>query len=249
MRLRRLLALLGLPASVLAADPAALLRDALAAEARLDSRAALALFLELEPRRPADAFVLQKIAQQYSDLVVEQPDPDAKKRYARTALDYAERAVALQPDNAVNELSLAVCYGKLATYSDTRTKVDYSRQVRRHAERALALDPGYAWAHHLLGRWHREVAELSGTARFFVRLLYGGLPEASFADAVTHLEKAVALEPQVPSHAVELGFAYAAAGRADDARRSWERSLQLPARLKHDTPAQQRAMRALAGLD
>lgn len=249
MRFRCLLAALLLPVYAFAAGPDALLRDALAAEQRFDSRAALDLFLQLQPHRPDDAFVLQKIAQQYSDLVVEQPDPEAKKRYARTALDYAERAVALQPDNAVNELSLAVCYGKLATSSDTRTKIAYSRQVKQHAERALALDPNYAWAHHLLGRWHREVADLSGTARFFVKLLYGGLPDASVAEAVSHLEKAVALEPQVPSHAVELGFAYAAAAREADARRLWEAGLRLSSRVKHDDPAKQRAMRALAGLD
>jgi tetratricopeptide (TPR) repeat protein len=240
-----LLALLAL--GPLRADES-LLREALAAEARLDSQRALELFLQLQPARPTDAFVAQKIAQQYSDLIVDLPDVEEKKRHARLALEWSERAVQLDPRNAVAVLSLAVCHGKLATYSDTRTKVKYSRLVRQDAERALALDPNYAWAHHVLGRWHREVAELSGTARFFVKLFYGGLPDASLAEAVNHLEKAVALEPEVPSHAVELGFAYAAAGRSADARRSWERSLQLPPRLKHDAPAQRRARAALEAL-
>lgn len=221
---------------------------ALAAEARLDSRAALELFLALQRERPHDAFIAQKIAQQYSDLVVDQRDPAEKKRYAHLALEWSERAVQLDPKNPVNVLSLAVCHGKLATYSDTRTKVKYSRLVKENAVRALALDPHYAWAHHLLGRWHREVAALGGTARIFVRLFYGGLPDASVAEAVAHLERAVALEPQELNHALELGFCYAAAGQPDRARDSWQRGLGMPPRKKHDPAAQQRAREALAAL-
>jgi tetratricopeptide (TPR) repeat protein len=242
-----LLALLALvPPPGLADDRLARAR---AAEARLDPRAALELFLALADERPDDALLQQKVAQQYSDLVPYQPDPEAMRRQAERALHHAERAVALEPDNAVNVLSVAVCYGRLALLGDTRTKVAHSRLVKAMAERALQLDPHYAWAHHLLGRWHREVAELSGAARFAVRLFYGGLPAASPAEAVRHLERAAVLEPQVPSHAVELGFAYAAVGRPHDARREWLRAQELPSQSLHDDPAKQRARRALAASD
>ena len=248
--LRALVALgLALAALVARADSDALLRDALAAEARLDSRRALELFLQVQPQRPADALVAQKIAQQYSDLIVELPDLEEKKRYAQLALEWSERAVQLDPKNPVNVLSLAVCHGKLATYSDTRTKVKFSRLVKEEAERALALDPNYAWAHHLLGRWHREVANLGLTARFFVKLFYGGLPSASVTEAVTHLERAVALEPTELNHHLELGFAYAAAGRPTDARRAWEHGLAMPNRGKHDEAAKRRAREALPALE
>jgi tetratricopeptide (TPR) repeat protein len=225
-----------------------LVEAALAAEARLDSARALELFLQADAARPNDAFILQKIARQYSDLTTEQPDLEAKKRYAQLALDHALRAAALEPGNPVNVLSLAVCHGKLAVYSDTRTKVRYSRLVKEEAERALALDPNYAWAHHILGRWHHEVASLGVTARWVVRLFYGGLPDASPAEAVRHLERAVALEPGELNHHLELGFAYAALGRATEARTAWRRGLAMPDRGRHDAPAKHRARQALADL-
>ena len=225
------------------------LQRALAAEARLDSAAALALLLAVERDRPDDPLVLQKIARQYSDLVVDQTTRAEKKRHAQLALAYAERAVALAPDDPVNVLSVAISRGKLALYSDTRTKVAYSRDVRDYAERALALAPDYAWAHHVLGRWHHEVAALGNTARFVVRLFYGGLPPASVDDAIRHLERAVALEPGELSHHIELGFAYAAAGRSDEARAAWQHGLSLPSRHKHDEPAKQRARAALARIE
>lgn len=241
-----LAAFLGFGLQAFAAGTDDLIQQGLAAERRLDSAAALEFFKRADAARPNDAFTLQKIAQQYSDLVVDQPDDGAKRRLAEMALDYARRAVAQQPDNAVNVLSLAVCHGKLAVYSDTAAKVRHSRLVREAAERALALDPGYAWAHHVLGRWHYEVASLGSTSRLFVKLFYGGLPAAETARGVSHLQQATKLEPDELAHWLELGFAHAAAGQRAEARACWAKGLAMPARGKHDEPAKQRAREALA---
>ena len=231
-----------------ASEADALLERALRAETELRSQDALALFLELEQQRPNDAAILQNIAQQYSDAIVDLTDEDEKLRYAEQAIAYAQRAVELEPDNAVNVLSVAVARGKLATYSDNRTKVSLSRLIKEDAERALELDPDYAWAHHVLGRWHREVANLGSVARFFVRLIYGGLPDASYDEAIVHLERAVELEPDALAHHLELGFSYQAVGRTAEARKQMEYGLQLPSQSKHDELAKTRARRELGEL-
>lgn len=225
-----------------------LIQQGLDAERRLDTRTALARFLDAERLRPDDAFILQKIARQYSDSEVDATRLEEKRRLARTALDYAERAYALDPGNPEIVLSLAVCHGKLAVFSDTRTKIKYSRLVKERAEKALSLDANYAWAHHVLGRWHYEVASLGAATRFFVNLIYGGLPDASPASAIRHLERAVDLDPEALAHHLELGFAYLAAGRSRDARDAFARGLALPEREKHDATAKERAEEALRQL-
>ncbi len=225
-----------------------LVRDALAAEAKLNTARALELFLAAEKARPNDAFILQKIARQHSDLVVDLVAPADQRGSIERALDYSRRAVALDPTNAENVLSVAVCYGKLAVHSATRQKVEYSRLIYQEAERALSLKPDYAWAHHLLGRWHYEVADLGATARVWVRLFYGGLPPATTADAVRFLLRAVELEPQQLQHHLELGFAYAADGQPAKAREAWNAGLAMPSREKHDEAAKARAQTALAKL-
>ena len=235
-------------ASALAADVAQLLADARTAEAKLDSRRALELYLAADKPKPNDDAILQKIARQYSDLITELTTNEDRRRYAQTALEYAQRAVALAPDKAENVLSLAICHGKLGVYSDTKTKIKYSRLVKEEAERALALDPGYAWAHHVIGRWHYEVATLGAATRFFVRLIYGGLPAATTAEAVHHLRRAVALEPGELNHHLELGFALAADGDKVRARAEFEKGLAMPDRGKHDAEAKSRARTALAAL-
>lgn len=236
------------PFSLNAADADPLLRDALAAEARFDSKTALDLFLRLDAARPNDPLILQKLSRQYSDLTLDAPDVAEKKRLCTAALTYAQRAVALRPTDPVNVLSLAICYGKLATYADTRTKLEYSRHVREHAERALALDPAYDYAHHVLGRWHYEVASLGAATRFIVKLIYGGLPNASTAEAVRLLTRATELSPQLPSHRVELGFALLADGQRAAAKTAFEQALALPQQEKYDDEARRRARTALEKL-
>ncbi|MCX6952328.1 MAG: hypothetical protein NTV51_09210 [Verrucomicrobia bacterium] len=231
-----------------AAEPDRLLRDALAAESRFDSKAALDLLLKADAARPNDPFILQKLSRQYSDLTLDTPDLAEKKRLCTEALACAQRAVALRPKDPVNVLSLAICYGKLATYSDTRTKIAYSRLVKEHADQAAALDPNYDYAHHVLGRWHYEVATLGVATRVIVKLVYGGLPAASTAEAVRRLTRATELSPQLPAHRVELGFALLADGQRDAARRSFEQALEMPQREKYDDEARRRARAALEHL-
>jgi len=228
-----------------------LVQQALQAEAALDSEKALRLFLQADLARPNNAFILQKIARHTSDSIVDLAADEIpeKKRRAELALAYAQRAVAINPTSAENVLSLAVCHGTLAVYSDTRTKIKYSRLVKEDSERALALDPDYDWAHHLLGRWHYEVASLGATTRLLVRIIYGGLPDASVEQAITHLERAVALAPDVCPHHLELGFAYLAANQREKARQAFKQGLALPSVRKHDDAAKARAREALTRLE
>jgi tetratricopeptide (TPR) repeat protein len=249
-RLCALLAFLSWPAgAVVAADAAdPLIKDALAAEARFDTKASLDLFLRADHIRANDPFILQKLSHQYSDLTADAPTVEEKKRRCHEALEYARRAVALRPKDAVNVLSLAICYGKLATYADTRPKVEYSRLVKQYADEALALDPNYDYAHHVLGRWNYEVATLGGATRVVVKLVYGGLPHASTAEAVRHLQRATELSPELPAHRVELAFALLADGQRAAAKKSFEQALAMPQREKYDEEVRHRAREALKKL-
>ncbi len=247
MPIFRIIFLAGLlPCLAGASDQSALVAQALAAEARFDSRAALDLFLQADAARPNDPAVLQKIARQYSDLTFDLADPAEQKRSCFEALAYARRAHALAPKDPVNVLSLAICHAKIGLYSDTRTKIENSRLVRDYTEQALALDPAYSYAHHVLGQWHYEVASIGAAARLFVRLVYGGLPAASTAEAVKHLRRAVELSPQLPAHRVELGLALLADGQREAAKRELESALTMPKREKYDEESWRRARAALA---
>lgn len=222
------------------------LQAALAAEARWDTPTALQLFRQADTLHPNDAMILQKISKQYSDATSDTTNPVEKQKLSTEALAYAQRAVALEPKNPVNILSVAICYGKLATLADTRTKLEYSSHVKELAEQALVLKPDYDYAHHILGRWHYEVATLGVGTRFLVKLIYGGLPAASTAEAVRQLHRATELAPEKPAHRVELGLALLADGQRDLARSTLEQALAMPKCEKYDDES---FARARAGLE
>lgn len=227
-------------------ETAELYLSGLEAQTDLRTEEALRILLQVEKLAPNNSKVLQKIARQYSDSTNDAKAKNEQLRLLDRALDYSQRATDLDPNDPVNVLSLAVTRGKIAGLGDNKSKVEAARDIKADAQRAIELDPDYAWAHHVLGRWHREVNELSTIARFFSKVLYGGIPDASIEDAVYHLNKARALDPENLSHMVELGFAYQAAGENDKARHYFERGLGMPIREKHDEDAKQRARRALA---
>lgn len=216
-----------------------------AAEGRFDVRTALDCFRKADALQPNDAFILQKISKQLSDGLEDIPDVQERTKQTQEALRYSQRALELAPHDPVCLLSMAVCYGKLTATADNATKVEYSRRVKRYAEEALAIDPKYDWAHHLLGRWNYEVALIGGPTRVAARLFYGGLPAASCKEAILHLEKAVELNPKVPSHHTELGYAYLASGDKARAAEQWKKSLELPSLEKHDESSKARARAGL----
>jgi tetratricopeptide (TPR) repeat protein len=214
------------------------------ADAQFNPNAALQFYLKALAERPRDV----KVAKEYSDSTLAISDPEEDRSRIEKALEYSNRAAELDPHNAVALLSKAICYGKLGSYSDTREKIEDARLVKQFADEALAEDPNYAYAHHVLGQWEYEVADLGRTKRFLVTLVFGALPPASTEEAVQQLDLAVKLEPNVSSHRLALGFAYLANGEPEKARPMFEQVISMPCRELYDADCRRQAERALAGL-
>jgi tetratricopeptide (TPR) repeat protein len=219
-----------------------------AADARFDPNGALPFYLKAHAERPADIPIMLKIAKEYSDSTIAIPEAEEDRRRIEKALEYSNRAVELDPHNAVALLSKAICYGKLAGYSDTREKIEYVRLVKQFADQALAEDPKYAYAHHVLGQWEYQVAALGRTKQFLVALVFGGLPPASTQEGVHQLQLAVELEPNIASHRLALGFAYIANGEPGKARPLFEEVVAMPCRELYDVDCHRQATKALAGM-
>jgi tetratricopeptide (TPR) repeat protein len=220
-----LCALASLSLSAAALDPKA---EALIARGDAEvkahhTKAALALFLEAEPLAPDDVPLLLRICRQYSELV----DEDESKADGEKSLDYAKRALALDPKNAKAHLSVAIAYGKLTDFVGNKTKLEYSRILKEETEKSIALDPKDDFAWYVLGRWHYGVANVNGILKVLARIVYGGMPPASNEKAVECLEKSVKLAPKELSHHSALARAYNAVGKTEEAKKEWRIVLTL----------------------
>lgn len=218
-------------------------------DARLDTAHALESYLEAERLGSTDVGTLYRIARQYALSMNDAPSEAEQRQRGEKALAYAERAVAGDPRNAKAQLSAAICYGRLVSLVNTRTKIEYSRLIKEHADLAVKLDPSDSYAWHVLGVWNYELAQMGGLTRAVVKLVYGGIPAASNEEAVRLFRKAVELSPERVSHHAELGRALLAQGERHEARQEFEKALALPAREKDDPESKRRARLALASLN
>ncbi len=187
---------------------------------------------------------LWKLARAHVD-VGEAAEGEAQENHYLEAEKFARRAVAVCPDNADAHLQVAVAVGRVALISGTKKKVNLSAVVKAESQKALELDPNHPVAHHVLARWHREVANLSGFAKAFAKILYGGLPPASNEKAVEHFKKAIALEPEHINHHLELGITYEGIQEWELAKEEYKKVAGLPEKDSDDPEHKKEAARRL----
>lgn len=157
----------------------------------------------------------------------------AKGEHYKEALKLAEAALTVDDGNAHAHLAKAIAEGRIALDAGTRERVERSRAVKQHADRAIELDPNLPGAFHVRGRWNREVSDLGFFERAVVKTVYGGLPEASFEQAVRDFQRAIELE-NFRFHHLELARTYLKMDRPTDARAELNKVLELPAKEPFD---------------
>jgi len=212
------------------------------------SAQALAAYEKALATNPNDADLLRKISKQYVEMVLDAPSKKEKLRLAQLGYDTALQAKKLAPNDPEVRVTVAIAAGRLAFYSEPRRRLELSSVVKSESAKSVQLDPGFALGWHVLGRWNYEIANLNTVLRVVAEAVYGKMPSASNEEAIRCMAKAVELEPGNALFHAELGRAYLAAGRKDDAKRELQKSLTLPRRSRDAAGAQDRAKQALRGL-
>jgi tetratricopeptide (TPR) repeat protein len=201
---------------------------------RLENREALNTYLAAEKLGPPNAELLRRVAKEYGELMADTNSDEQKRELGERALSYAKQAVAVDPNDAMAQLALAVCFGRLAPLMDNKTKIAYSRLVKEHADKSLGLDPNNDLAYNVLGSWNYELAGLNPVLRALAGMIYGQVPAASYEESVKDFQKAVQLNPNRLANHIGLGRAYAALGRTAEAKEEIQRGLAMPDQQKDD---------------
>jgi tetratricopeptide (TPR) repeat protein len=163
--------------------------------------------------------------------------PDSVKSSERDSLyaraeRLARRAVAADSSRAEGHFALAAAVGRASLTMGKKERIRRARIIRDEARRTLELDPRHDGAYHILGRWNAEIMRLSGLSRFFAKNLLGAgiFSQASWEEAVSDMERAVALDPGRLYHRLELAEIYVDRKRYDDARSELAQLAALPDR-------------------
>lgn len=211
-------------------------------------REALSQLSTLRDDHPENVDVLRRLAFVWADLGKATDDLQQRKNFYKKALSHAQEALSADSTSAWAHLAVAMAEGRVALNVGTQERIERSRAVKHHAERAIDLDSTLAGAYHIRGRWHREVANLGFLQRALLRTVYGGLPDASYEQAVRDFQRAIDLEKRTFHH-LELGKTYIQMGRTDAARRELKTCLQLSGTDPFAPEYKQEARRLLDELD
>lgn len=200
--------------------------------------------LELNERDPSDVEVLWRLARVTVDIGEDREVEERQADYYREALEFARAAVEADSTSSNAFLQQGVAAGRVALISGTRRKVELSRLVKESADQAIELDPSNDIAYHVRGRWNYEVASLGFFTNAVLRVVYGGLPEASYARAAADFKRALELRDWM-GHRLELGRTYIELGEPARAREQLERVLSMQNPYDADTEEYRRQAREL----
>jgi tetratricopeptide (TPR) repeat protein len=194
---------------------------------------------------------LSKSARGYIDLGDNIPETEANWQEKRLkqyliAEEYARKAVKADSKGTWGHFYVAASLGKIASHSSVGKQIDLAEEMRSELEKAIAADPQNGFAYHVYAMWHRRMAEVGGGSRLLASVfLSRTVPQGSLNTALEYHKKALALNPAVISHHLELGKTYIALGKFDLARAELKSSLNYPIQFSDDANNKKEAERLL----
>jgi tetratricopeptide (TPR) repeat protein len=228
--------------------PAEWMRQGDELDSKQQTKSALAAYQEAEKLGTPPAALLHRIAKQYGLSMNDEATEAGKKAAGERALAYAQRSVAADPKDADARVALAICYGRLLRFQETKVQIAWSRLIKESAEQGLRLNPKHELGCYVLGSWHYELAGLNPVKRGLARLIYGAMPPASYTEAAAYFQRAIALNPSRMASYVDLGMTYAELDDETAARQMLAKGLALPDRDRDDPMVRARGKQALADL-
>ncbi len=173
-------------------------------------------------------------------------DEENAPKLFKKSEEYARIAIAEDPDNSNSYKWLAIALGAQAKYSDTKTQVRQSREIKESIEKAITLNPNDDIAYLVLSRWHYKVSGLGVVARTFAKIIYGGMPKASLAEAEKLLWQAIELHDRI-SHRYNLAKVYDRMERYEDKKIQLQQALLLPVTFPEELEEIEKARKKLQG--
>lgn len=170
----------------------------------------LAAAAEKQPNDVATQYRLAQADSYAAEVAIEQRDKNAARGVAEAGIRAAEKAVSLKPDSAEYHRLLGTLCGQAVR--DVISGMKYGKCALDEVNKAIQLDP--KGAQNYLSR---------GVGYYYLPLALGGGLDKAIAD----FQKAIELDPKLAEAHLWLGVALRKANRNTEARKAFQRSLQL----------------------
>lgn len=229
-----------------AQDVNILLKEASNLEKQLKEPEALEKYKQAALIDSNNVSTLVKCAELNCSMGARQTDKNAKSNFYTAAKDYAQKAVARNPNNADANYAMALVAAKMTEVEPEKKQVtDYVRQTKTYADKALSIDPNHAKANYIEGKWHYEMVTLSWLKKTAVKALYGGLPKGNMDSAIYYMEKCRKLDQYFVRNYLDLAKAYQYIKQPTNALEVLNKLVKLPNRTADDAALKEEGQKLL----
>lgn len=168
--------------------------------------------------------------------------------YYLAAKNFSSTALRISPDNKETLATMANVLRELSLHAGAKEKATYLKEIKSHLEKALQIDSTYAPAWHALGNWNYDISQMNFAERTATKLLFGGLPNASFANAIKAYLQCRRLDPSSIENVYNLAQAYHANEEDLKAIATLKQAIRLRPILQDDRMLQQKCKKMLESL-
>ena len=172
------------------------------------------------------------------------PEEEKEQLFLR-AIEYAEKAVEMDPNSSEAYLQVSHTLGRYAQIIGVAKALSggFAEKTKSAMDKAISLDPEKYRAHLSLGSWHAEIVAAAG---FMANLLYG----ANEADSLASYRRALELEPtsKVVHFEYAVGLMKLDEKNLDLARIHLEKAINLPGKTAYEEIVQKKAAKVLGEL-
>jgi tetratricopeptide (TPR) repeat protein len=231
--------------TIIAQDVPVLMQEAEKLEHALNEKAALEKYQQVIKAAPANVYALTKCSELCSRVGNRETSVKARMTYYETAEKFAAIALKIEPASSAANCMMAIALGRVSLEKSGKEKVKAAKEIKKYVDLALKNDPQNYKAWHVLGRWNYEISNLGFLEKAAVNVLFGGMPKASFKEAVQAFEKARSLSAGFVLNYFELAKAYKKNGQKENAIAALNTLLQLPDGTQDDEAAKNNARKLL----
>jgi hypothetical protein len=233
--------------SVFAQDVTVLLKEASNLERSFKDEQALDKYKEVLATDASNLQALVRSSELYCGIGGRQKDKNAKADSYAKAKEYADKAISIDSNSADANYVRAVVAGKLTEVeTDNKKLVADVKEIKTFADKALSINPNHGKANYVLGKWNFQMVTLSWTKKAAIKVLFGGMPEATIENATNYMEKCRKLEPYFVLNFLDLAKAYKYDNKPAKAIEVLNQLVKLPTRSADDMALKEEGKTLLA---
>lgn len=156
-----------------------------------------------------NSVALIRLSQLTTSLAARQSNKVVALQLLDKAMYYADKSFMIDSTNVEAIFAKGICYLYMGTLeTDNKKMVVLLRGAYTFAGKALSINPNHGKSNFLIGKWNSDIVKTAWSKKATVKILYGGLPDASIDSAIFHYEKCRIAEPYFVQNFLELAKAY-----------------------------------------